>query len=338
MRHNILISILLTMFFSIANIAFADTIHLANGDKISGEITSTEDDEITISTEYAGDITLKWASVVNFESSKIVTVELKDKSRVKGVALPSQPGQLSLRSDQFVNPVTIDVDQVVAVNPPSLDHIPLNGHVSIGGMKQSGNTENQTFHADAELIARGPNNRTTIGVEYNQGASDGKENTNNGRAYLSYDHFITEKWYAYATTDFSRDRFQDLNFRAFAGGGLGYQFWDDSKKYLSFEAGPGYSYEDFNVAEDRDFAAGRWAIDFRYWVIDDRMQFFHDHEGIVNLEDFADVLVRSHTGIHLPVIDNFNFTFQFDVDHDTLPAEGKKKTDFRYIVSVGYLF
>ncbi len=348
MRHRIFTSILLTIFFSISNVVLADTIHLINGDKISGEIISTEEDEITIATEYAGDIKVKWDSIANFESSQVVTVELKDKSRVKGIALPSQPGQLTLRSDQFVNPVTIDVNQIAAVNPPDLDHIPLNGHVSIAGMKQTGNTKNQTFHADAEIVALGPNNRTTIGVEYNQGASkvknpdtgqtEGGENTNNGRAYLSYDHFITEKWYAYANTDFSRNKFQDLNFRAFAGGGLGYQFWDDAKKYLSFEAGPGYIYEDFSIAEDRDFAAARWAFDFRYWVVDDRMQFFHDHEGLINLEDFADVLVRSHTGLRLPVFENFNFLLQVDVDHDTLPAEGKKKTDFRYIVGVGYLF
>jgi hypothetical protein len=50
------------------------------------------------------------------------------------------------------------------------------------------------------------------------------------------------------------------------------------------------------------------------------------------------VLVRSHTGFRLPVFENFNFLLQVDVDHDTLPAEGKKKTDFRYIVGVGYLF
>lgn len=315
-----------------------DIVHLKNGDKITGEILSTEEDEITIATEYAGEVVVKWESVENIESSRVVTIELKDKSRVKGIPLPVQPGQMSLRSDQVSDPVTINMSQIAAINPPSLDKIPLTGHLNIGGMKSSGNTENQTFHADAELQAKGPNNRTTIGVEYNQGASDSRENSNNGRAYLSYDHFITDKWYAYANTDFSRDKFQDLNFRAFAGGGIGYQFWDDAKKFLSFEVGPGYIYEDFNEGEDRDFAAGRWAIDFTYWVINDRMQFFHDHEGLVNFEDFADVLIRSHTGIHLPVIENFQFTFQFDVDHDTVPADGQKKTDFRYIVGVGYVF
>ncbi|HFD12495.1 MAG TPA: DUF481 domain-containing protein [Crenotrichaceae bacterium] len=330
--------LLLSALASVMGIATADTVHLNNGDKISGEILSTDDGEITIATEYAGDVKVKWESVANFESNKVVTVELKDKSRVKGLAVPSQPGQLSLRSDQLANPVVIDINQIAAVNPPDLGHIPLSGKLNIGGMKQSGNTDNQTFHADAELIALGPNNRTTIGVLYNQGASNGKENANNGRAYLSYDHFITDKWYAYANTDLSKDKFQDLNFRVFAGGGLGYQFWDDSKKYFSFEAGPGFIYEDFIKANDRDFAAGRWALDFRYWLVDDRIQFFHNHEGLVNLENFSDVLVRSHTGFNLPVIEHLNFLLQVDVDHDTLPAEGKKKTDYRYIVGVGYYF
>ncbi|MCH9698769.1 MAG: DUF481 domain-containing protein [Gammaproteobacteria bacterium] len=334
-RIRLLLSAIVLLF---STTLLSDTLKLVNGDQISGNIKSTDNDEITIETEYAGELKIKWSSIANFESNKIVTIELKDKSRIKGIAIPSKSGQLALKSEQFVNPVLIDINQIASVNPRSNEQIPLSGRVNIGGMKQSGNTDNQTFHADAELVARGPNNRTTIGVEYNQGAADGKENANNGRAYLSYDHFITDKWYAYANTDFSKNKFQDLNFRTFAGGGLGYQFWDDDIKYLSFEAGPGFIYEDFFVAEDRDFAAGRWALDFRYWLLEDRIQFFHNHEGLINLEDFADVLVRSHTGLQLPLIENLSFTLQIDVDHDTLPAEGRKKTDFRYIVGVGYFF
>ncbi len=337
-KRTIIICLLLLLLGSINTNAFADTLYLNNGDKITGKIISSDDVNITIATEYAGDIKLKWASVAYFESQQPVTIKLKDKSTVIGTALPSVPGKLSLKPDQQTNPVTINVDQIVAVNPPNPDNFPLSGQVNIGGMKHSGNTNNQTLHADVELQARGENNRTTIGAIYNQGANNGNENVNNSRVYLSYDYFITDNWYAYANTDFSTDKFQDLNYRASVSGGLGHQFWDDEVKYLSFESGPVYNYENYNVVKDRSFIAGRWALDFRYWLINDRMQFFHDHEGILNFEDLADVLVRSHTGIRIPVIGNFNFKFQFDVDHDSLPADNKKKSDFRYIVGVGYAF
>lgn len=352
MKHFTVISILLTLLCSISNTTIADDdehlttdiIHLKNGDKITGEIISTEDDEITIATEYADEVIIKWESVANIESSRVVTIELKDKSRVKGIPVPTQPGQMSLRSDQVSNPVTINIDQIAAVNPPPVDHIPLKGHLNVGGMLSKGNTNNQLFHADGEIQAIGPNNRTTLGVLYNQAASDGEENANNGYAYLDYKHYITDKWYAFANTNFQKDKFRDLNFAAFAGGGLGYQIWDDEIKYLTFQAGPGFRYEDFNLGEDRDFAAGYWEVDYTYWVIDERMQFFHNHSGQVSLEDFSDVFIRSSTGIHLPVIENFQFTFQFDVDHDTKPPKQPadkpklKKTDYRYIVSVGYVF
>lgn len=144
---------------------------------------------------------------------------------------------------------------------------------------------------------------------------------------------------------------------------MGYQFWDDAIKYLTVEAGPGYTYEVFNEfetitttqaienntivdqfdiqrteSEKRSYATARWAVDFRYWLIEDGLQLFHDHEGLISLQDASDILVRTHTGLRVPIYEGLNILAQFDYDYKNKPAEGSDRVDYRYILGVGYAF
>ena len=168
------------------------------------------------------------------------------------------------------------------------------GHFHFGGFRAQGNTEKWAVHTDVEYILRNEWNRFTLGAYYNWGGDNGKETENNLRMHGKYDRFITERWYGYVNTDFTKDRFQNLDYRIYGGAGLGYQFWDDDIKFLSFEAGPGYTHESFKTGEERNYATARWAVRFHYWLLEDRLQFFHDHEGLISVEDVDDTLVRTH--------------------------------------------
>ena len=197
MQRSSYISVLLLSLIPLHS-SLADIIKLKNGDQISGSITALANDKLTISTEYGGDISIDRSAVSNLETNEAITLKLEDKSLIKGRLIASKPGEIVLISQQIEDPIKLKFDQITAVNPPSNDHIALTGHVTIGDFKATGNTEKQTLHADLGLEARGPNNRFRAGAEYHQGADDGKESENKGRAYLGYDHYLTDQWYAYA--------------------------------------------------------------------------------------------------------------------------------------------
>ena len=96
--------------------------------------------------------------------------------------------------------------------------------------------------------------------------------------------------------------------------------------------------EDYIVAEDNDYAAGRWALNFDHFIWEDRLQFFHGHQGLISIEDAADLSIRSQTGFRIPFYKSFNATLQFNWDWDNTPSPGKEKSDKTYLFTIGYFW
>jgi putative salt-induced outer membrane protein YdiY len=61
---------------------------------------------------------------------------------------------------------------------------------------------------------------------------------------------------------FEHDQFADLDLRSTVGTGPGYQFFESEALNLSVSAGPAWVDEDFDEAEDEDYAAGQWLFSY----------------------------------------------------------------------------
>src|SRR2546423_2972920 len=64
--------------------ALADQVSLKNGDRLTGTIVQSDGKTLTLHTEYAGDLTLKWDAVKGIESSESLRVELQNGKTVVG--------------------------------------------------------------------------------------------------------------------------------------------------------------------------------------------------------------------------------------------------------------
>ena len=337
----------------------ADTVFLTNGDKISGTIKEMGTEKIVINTPYTEDIEIYWRDISNMKTDEKITILKSDSTRVEGKIDSVRSGEITLGGSSGS---TLNIDEISKINPAPKGIYVGTGDFNVGGFLSRGNTEKGSLHIDTEYIYQNELNRFTIGGnydlshDYDEIHDEARETSNNLRVYGNYDRFLDANWYVYAGADFSKDRFQNLDYRITGGAGLGYQFWNDSDKFLSFEAGPGYTYEVYTsrfinvngLYQDKkrksNYANARWAIDFHHWFLDERIQFFHNHDGIVGLEkteldgraDDHDILIRSHTGIKVPVYDNFHILAQFDYDWKRYPVAGNEHEDFRYILGVGY--
>jgi sRNA-binding regulator protein Hfq len=69
---------------SIAQAAFADSITLKNGDRLTGSITAMDNQEVSLKTDAAGEIKVKWAAVQELTCDKPLYVATPDKKTVTG--------------------------------------------------------------------------------------------------------------------------------------------------------------------------------------------------------------------------------------------------------------
>lgn len=316
----------------------ADVVEMKNGDRITGRVLSKAGDTLKISTVY-GELALNWGEVQRLSTDQPAEIMLDDKALLQGVVSAAAPGVMQLRSELITESAHIDLARVSYINPPpeiSGHGRRLNARVNLGAARYSGNTDTQTLHLDGEAVVRSLDNRYTVGALHNRSKDSGTETANNSTAYMKYDHFFNDKWFAYVNGVFDKDKFKDLRLRSAIGPGVGYQVFESERTNLALEGGVNYVNEDFIHARDESFAAGRWALKYDHYLIPAKLQLFHVHELLFSLKDSDDILVRTQTGLRVPLFSGLTGTVQFNYDWDRTPALGARKADKGYLFTLGY--
>ena len=319
--------------------AMADEIRLKNGDRISGKVVRMEEGKLIFKTSYAGEISIQWAEISTLSTEDSIHVVLSDETALKGMTQSAEEGKMKLKMGKIVETVSFDLAEVKSVNPKPKAPEPAlktKGHVNVGLTSTKGNSETETQHFDGEFVARTEKNRFTVGAEFNRAEDAGEKTINNALGYLKYDHFLSQKWFLYSSASFEKDEFKDLELRTALGLGAGYQFLETPITNLSLEAGLNYVNEDYETGQDDSYPAGRWALDFDRYFFNKVIQFFHFHEGFVGLEDADNMIIRSRTGVRLPLYKNLKVTAQYNYDWDKSPGPGREETDQMYLLSLGY--
>jgi putative salt-induced outer membrane protein YdiY len=118
--------------------------------------------------------------------------------------------------------------------------------------------------------------------------------------------------------------------------GAGHQFFETPLQNLSVAGGLAWVDENFDEAEDQDYPAGRWTVDFDRYLLDKFAQLFHFDEGLVSLEDTSDIVVRTRTGLRFLFYKGFNLTAQYNLDWDNAVPPDEDELDHRYLLTFGY--
>lgn len=313
----------------------ADEIRLDNGDRITGTVERLEQGKLVVTTAYAGEIEIAWEAVVGLTTEDAATVVLTDGTRLRGVVSTPEEGSLSVRSPDLDRPATLELARIEAIDPPEAPPVRLSGDVQLSLVSARGNTDRESLVLQGELQARTEVSRYTFGAQIDEAEEDGNETASRATAYLGYDLFLSEDWYLASNARFTEDDFQDLNLRSSVGLGIGHQFWERERSKLSLELGASYVNEDFLVAEDESYAAGRWALDVTL-PLASGASFFHNHTGLLSLEDSDDLLIQSRTGLRFSLFRSFIATAQVNFDWDNSPSPGREKDDTTVLLTLGY--
>jgi putative salt-induced outer membrane protein YdiY len=316
--------------------ASADEIWLKNGDRLTGKVVSLDGDIMVFKTSYAGHLSIRWGEVVNLKTDEPIKVVLGDETTAQGPISPGDPGKVKVTAEQVAEPVTVDLANIKTINPkPPLR---TNFRANVGFSMTDGNTDTQDIYADAEFMARTLQNRYTIGGLYKRSEDEDVKIEDKALGYMKYDHFFTKKWYGYANASGEQDEFKDLDLRVIMGVGAGYQFIESDRTNLSLEGGLSYVNEDYSLADDNSFAAGRWALRFDHFLLPKSLQYFLYHTGLQSVEDSDDLILFTQTGFRIPFYKNLNVTAQFNWEYDKSPSPGKRESDYTYLFTLGYLW
>lgn len=319
--------------------AGADEVWLANGDRFTGTVVSKEGQILVFSTEYAGELRIRWQEIRQLSSDTPARIYLEDGTRVNATLELSGDGTVVLTDGDGLQSTPMPVEAILYINPSpevSGEGVKISGRINAGLSSSSGNNDAETLWLSGESIARTRDNRFTLGGQGRRTKDSGRLTESNWLLYMKYDHFLTKKWYAYANGNFENDKFRDIHLRSTLGVGSGYQFFESEQTNLSLEGGLTYVNTDYEIGEDDDYPAGRWALNYDHYLGKSRAQFFHSHEAYVGLEDPENTFLRSQTGLRFPLVQRLNATVQYNYDWDNQPAPGRVKNDEALLLTLGY--
>ncbi|MGE5257047.1 MAG: YdiY family protein [Hyphomicrobiales bacterium] len=317
----------------------ADEVYLKNHDRLSGKIVSLGEQKLLLETEFAGKLAIDWARVDRISTEEPLIIVLENGAILKGIVKPSGvPGRLELARESAAGPEPLELAQVKAINPPEEPAVKLNGRINVGFNKASGNTDTENLHADAEIVARTVNHRLTLGGDYNRASEDNHKTVDNAAGRLKHDYFLTRKIYWYLNGLLERDELKDISLRTTAGPGLGYQIFEGELMNLAVEAGPSYVYTNYNHGGSDDSLSARWAVRFDRFFFEKLFQYYFSNEGYISASDTKDVFMFTRTGLRFPVHGGLFLNAGWEWDWDNTPADHADKSDYRYILSIGYGF
>lgn len=250
-----------------ATCAFADQVSLKNGDRLSGTIVKSDGKTLSLHTDYAGDLTLKWDAVAGLQSSEPLHLELQNGKSVSGpvttsdgkleVATKSGPVEASVADVKGLRGETEETAYEKTLHPGLLQEWKAGLNTGFALTRGNSETKNfslaftatrQTLHDKLGLYAN------TVYATNDAPAAVPHTTANTEGGGLRYDHDLTKKVFAYVATDFFANALQDLNLRSVFGGGLGYHLIKNDATTLDVLAGANYTHESYALFS-RNFAA-----------------------------------------------------------------------------------
>ncbi|HTI41652.1 MAG TPA: DUF481 domain-containing protein [Vicinamibacterales bacterium] len=328
-RH--LPSVLLALL-CVASVANADELRLKNGDRITGAVTSLAGGTLTIKTP-GGELKVAWSDVASLaiEQPMLVTV---------GTAAPVSATFAAADATGHVTLVpggSIALTDIVALSRPQPAWVFIGG-AGAGIVQTAGNTQVNNLRLSGDMVASGAADRYTAAVIVTHANDRGVETARNWSATGKYDRFVTSRLFINGNSNFTNDRFRDIDLRTALGAGVGYQVLDTARTKLTADAGLAWVNENFRTISDDHYTAAHESASLQIQALPDRIQLFHLHDGYFGVSGDNKMFMRTQNGARLGLAAGFVTTIEEDLDYDRRPSPGRRQTDRTFSLTLGYRF
>jgi hypothetical protein len=206
------------LFFSLwTGLAWADEVHLQNGDRLTGTIVKMEERVLTLQTDYGGEIKLDWGKVERLTSTSPLRILVPGASH--DVLRDFLYGSQELQEARELGPESpVPLTDITAIN---LDPLRVTGTITVGGNSTSGNSSTKAFNSAARVTIQAYRQRLLLEGKYNYGQAGDQVTARNSLASLKHNYFVSKQIFIETFGMLEKDTLQNLQLRSTIGSGLG---------------------------------------------------------------------------------------------------------------------
>jgi putative salt-induced outer membrane protein YdiY len=318
--------------------ALADELIMKDGSRLKGKVMKEDGGIVDFETSYAGVIKVKWQEIDELIADEPITVLLKNReTREATHARNTEAGVVLV--DESGTTATISPEEIAYVNPEPWrvgKGMKWSGNINIDLNYERGNSDKDEYGGDFSTTFRWRDDRLKFSGDYDREKSNDVLTDDDWRLNGRYDHFVNKKFFYGGFLGLEHDRFADLRLRTIVGPLVGYEFYESTAMNLDLAGGPQYVNEDFYDADNRDYLAFGWALNFDRFLIPGRMQFYHRHRGLLEPGDTDNLVWDAWTGFRFPIYAGIVASTEVLLEYDGGAPDGVDETDTTYNVKLGY--
>ena len=330
--------IFMVLLLLLAGPVQADVVWLKSGDRLSGTIESLDGTTIRLATEWAGTLNIDRDAIASIKTDADLNLMLYDGERVQArfKSDREEQEQQILAAGEEPRVVTLQAVRYASVDN-NVDRMGdrWQSRLTYGLNVSTGNTETQSHSLRASTILRhGPwrhQGNADLDLEKDSGTTIREQY----RLGYQLDWFFRQDWFAFGSSQYFQDKLRDVDYRITLGGGLGYQFWDNTLGALSLEGGISEVIEKVGGDTDNNRAL-RVGIDYNRYFMGERLELFHGSELLVLADRDRGEILKTSTGARYALNAFLSTNVRLDFEHETQPAPGRKKSDLVYVIGVGF--
>ena len=322
-----------------SNVLWADQIVLKNGDRLTGTILKSDEKQLVIKTEFAGEVTVQWPAVEQFNSGAPLHISTKEGQKLVG-PVKTEDGKIEVATAAG-GMVTVEKDAIQNMRNEQEEAAELRtehptwrqgwaggGSVSFALTRGNSETKNLAlaFTADRKTLHDHLGLYATSVFATNDAAGAVPATTANATTGgARFDRNVGARLFGFVGGDFQTDALQELDLRSVFSGGLGVHILKSDRTTLDFLSGMNYTRENYTTLQ-RDLVAVTIGEDFMRklgasTVVNEKLYFYPD------LNETGEYRGAFNLGTVTKISKLLGWQNSFTETYVTNPPAGTKKND-----------
>lgn len=207
--------------------AWADTVWLNNGDRLTGQIVLLDGGKLALKTKYAGRVLIDWEDIDTLRSDQPLLVKRSGFTGQRSQHLEAAgKGMVRVVNGKTQTVPLAEIKQLVPPRPLITDFV-WEGNLDTKLDMERNENETDEFKLKGDSRISHGHWRHVLKGEYEHETKNSQKVDNNWELEYDLDRFITQQWFIRSSVYEQHDEFEDINRQTSYGMGPGYRFWDD---------------------------------------------------------------------------------------------------------------
>jgi putative salt-induced outer membrane protein YdiY len=315
---------LVAAFFVVASTSVgADVVETRSGARLVGKVTAIDGSVVSLSTDYAGGLTIKQEEILRLTTDEPRVLRLAGGELVTGVVTTGADGRLQVAGETW-EPGSDD--PALAARAAKWSH-----EASVDVTGKSGNKEQSGIAVGTRSKRKGVTDTLQLYSAYNRQKSFDVVSSDQFKAGVDYANNFSgaKSWYVRDEGGF--DRVKDIEFYNVTATGLGYDFIKEAKHVLTGRAGVGFRYEGYKDSSTEEVKSFGFDFGVHHEYTFGSAKLINDLTYIPAFNDFTIFRTIHESSLELPLAGvRWKLRLGVTNDYNSQTGENVEKLDTTY--------